>query len=53
MITTVLKGNYIKLGPNIIHYRNYSNFNAEEFGKDLKHELLNFQVEQTIVRLIM
>ena len=35
MIVTVLKGGYRKKGPKIITYRNYTNFCAEDFRKDL------------------
>ena len=35
MIVTVLKSGYRKKGPKIITYRNYANFCAEDFRKDL------------------
>ena len=35
MIVTVLKGGYRKKGPKIITYRNYTNFRADDFRKDL------------------
>ena len=45
MIVTVLKGSFVKKGPKIIRYRNYSKFNEEDFRKDLIDELLNLPVE--------
>ena len=35
MIVPVIKGGYRKKGPKIITYRNYTNFCAEDFRKDL------------------
>ena len=40
MIVTVVKGGFVKRGPKIINYRDYSKFNIESFRKDLKDSLL-------------
>ena len=39
MIVTVLKGGFIKRGPKIILYRNYSEFEIKNFRQALKDSL--------------
>ena len=43
LVVTVLKI-YQKQRPKIIYYRNYKNFENENFRQDLKKELLKFDV---------
>ena len=45
MIVTISKGSFVKKGPKLICYRNYSKFNEENFRKDLIDELFNLPVE--------
>ena len=40
MITTVVKGGFIKRGPKIINYRKYRKFDINRFRKDLRDSLL-------------
>ena len=40
MIATLVKGGFVKRGPKIINYRDYSKFNIESFRKNLKDSLL-------------
>ena len=44
LLVTVLKIFYKKLRPEIIHYRNYKNFENGNLRQDLKKELLKFDV---------
>ena len=37
MIVTVLKGGFVKRGPKIVTYRDYSKFSAVDFKQDLVH----------------
>ena len=43
-MVTVLKNFYKKQRPKIIHYRNYKNFENDNFREDLKKELLKFDI---------
>ena len=43
-VVTALKTFYKKQRPKIIHYRNYKNFDNGNFRRDLKKELLKFDV---------
>ena len=43
LVVTVLK-TYKKQRPKIIHYRNYKNFENDNFRQDLKKELLKFDI---------
>ena len=36
LIVTVMKAKFTKLNPKVICYRNYKNFNSENFSRDLK-----------------
>ena len=44
LVVTVLKTFYKKQRPKIIHYRNYRNFENDNFRQDLKKELLKFDI---------
>ena len=44
LVVTVLKTFYKKQRPKIIHYRNYKNFENDNFREDLKKELLKFDI---------
>ena len=44
LVVTVLKTFYKKQRPKIIHYRNYKNFENDNFRQDLKKELLKFDI---------
>ena len=44
LVVTVLKTFYQKQKPKIIHYRNYENFESDNFRQDLKKELLKFDI---------
>ena len=44
LVVTVLKTFYKKQRPKIIHYRNYKNFENDNFREDLKRELLKFDI---------
>ena len=37
MIATVLKGRYLKRGPKIVTYRDYSRFSSIDFRNHLLH----------------
>ena len=37
MIVTVLKGGFVKSGPKIVTYRDYSKVSAVDFKEDLVH----------------
>ena len=39
MVSTVLKSGFVKRGPKIIHYRDYSKFDHVKFKSDLREEL--------------
>ena len=39
MVVTVVKSSFIKRGPMVITYRDYSNFNSSTFKANLKKEL--------------
>ena len=43
-MVTVLKTFYKKQRPKIIHYKNYKNFENDNFREDLKKELLKFDI---------
>ena len=44
LVVTVLKTFYKRQRPKIIHYRNYKNFENDNFREDLKKELLKFDI---------
>ena len=44
LVVTVLKTFYKKQRPKIIHYRNYKNFENDNFHENLKEELLKFDI---------
>ena len=37
MIVTVLKGGFVKKGPKIVTYKDYSKFSAVDFKENLVH----------------
>ena len=39
MVSTVLKSGFVKRGPKIINYRDYSKFDPVKFRSDLREEL--------------
>ena len=45
LVVTVLKTFYKKHRTKIIHYRDYKNFENDNFRQDLKKELLKFDFE--------
>ena len=44
MIITVLKGGFLKKGPKLINYRDYRNFNINNFRIDVHIELQNMSL---------
>ena len=45
MILTVIKGEFVKKGPKIVWYRDYSKYNKENFQVHLLRELSNLDVD--------
>ena len=51
LVTTVMKAKFTKAWPTYVHYRNYNNFNAQDFKLELRGKLEGFFTMSSLMYL--